>query len=230
MTSEDPSAAAAAGGGRRKPRQGSGGSPVGSTLSIVLAVVAVIAGFLILRNLTDDGGSGGSTLAPSGESGAAGSTTSTTFDIGGAVTTTTSTTIPRVTDGATVVVANANSVGGSAGRMSKTLETAGYTMGSPVNASTGAQDATIVYFDATVATAEAVAQSVGIDMGCITVEPVPTPPPTEDGTLAGAGVLVVLGDDQADKTLEELAAGCVTTAAAPAVSGSSDSTTTTTTG
>ncbi len=222
MTNEDPSAASAIGGGGRTPRQGAGGSPVGSTLSIVLAVVAVVAGFLILRNITDDGPGGGAD-GSSGEPVSSESVTTTTFDVGN-TTTTTSTTIPRTVEGATVVVANGNSIGGSAGRMSKTLDTAGYTTGSPVNAKS-TLDATVVYFDASVTSAEAVARSVGIDLGCVEVLAVPTPPPTESGTLGEANVLVVLGNDQADKTLEQLAEGCAAAtvnAEPPAVSGSED--------
>ncbi len=225
MTNEDPSAAAATGGTGRTPRQGSGGSPVGSTLSIVLAVIAVVAGFLILRNITDDGGSSDDgTGAEVGEPVTTGALPTTTFDIAG-TTTTTTTTIPRVTEGAIVVVANGNSVGGSAGRMTKTLETVGYMTGDPVNA-TVTIDESIVYFDASNASAEPVAQSVGIDMGCVDVAAAPTPPPTDDGTLGEAGVLVVLGNNEADKTLDEMAIeGCGVTPAAteaPEVSGSSE--------
>ncbi|MGI9644842.1 MAG: LytR C-terminal domain-containing protein [Ilumatobacteraceae bacterium] len=222
MTNDDPSAGAAATGGTgRTPRQGSGGSPVGSTLSIVLAVVAVVAGFLILRNITDDGGSGeASSGVEIGEPVTTGANPTTTFDVGG-TTTTTTTTIPRVTEGAIVVVANANTVGGSAGRMTKTLETVGYMMGDPVNATVTLDDS-LVYYDASNASAEAVAQSVGIDMGCLDVAAAPTPPPTSDGSLGEAGVLVVLGNNEADKTIDEMAiAGCGATEA-PAVSGSSD--------
>jgi len=222
MTNEDPSAAAAVGGGGgRTPRQGSGGSPVGSTLSIVLAVIAVVAGFLILRSITDDGGSGGDAGGTStGEPVTTEAITTTTFDVGN-TTTTTTTTVPRVTEGATVVVGNGNSVGGSAGRMSKTLELVGYTMGEPVNASVKIDD-TVVYYDATVTSAEAVALSVGIDMGCVDVLVVPTPPPTDSGTLGEANVLVVLGNNQVDMTIEELAEGCTVVVEAPAVSGSDE--------
>lgn len=220
MTNEDPSGAAAVGG--RTPRQGSGGSPVGSTLSIVLAVLAVVAGFLILRNITDDGGgsAGGDAAGSTGEPVTSDAITTTTFDVTD-TTTTTSTTIPRVTEGATAVVANGNSIGGSAGRMSKTLELVGYTMGAPVNANVTLDD-TIVYFDASITSAEAVAQSVGVDMGCVDVLPAGTPVPTDSGSLGEAGVLVVLGNEQADKTIEEMAEGCIVAVDAPAVSGSEE--------
>jgi hypothetical protein len=108
-----------------------------------------------------------------------------------------------VTEGATVVVANANTVGGSAGRMSKTLEVVGFTMGEPVNA-TETLDDSIVYYDTSVAAAQAVAESVGVIMGGVVVEAVPTPPPTGDGTMGDGSVLLMLGNNEADKTLEEL--------------------------
>lgn len=220
---------------RRPPRQGMGSSPAGSTLSIVLAVVAVVAGFLILRNITDDGGSTSSgDLSDIGVPDAPQTTladpTNTTSPL---PTTTTTTTIPRVTEGATVVVANANTVGGSAGAMTKSLELAGYTMGEAVNGTGPNIDDSIVYYDSTVAAAQDVANSVARDMGGLAVLPVPTPPPTESGTLDGAGVLVMLGNNEAGKTLEQLAgsaaAGATTdgaTSEAPAVSGSDDATTT----
>ncbi len=226
MSNDDPSSSAAVGGGGRTPRQGAGGSPVGSTLTIVLAVVALVAGFLILNNITDDGGSGSSAAPGVDEPVGTDAVTTTTQLVDINETTTTTTTLPpRVTDGATVVVANGNSIGGSAGRMSRTLETVGYTMGTPVNATVTVDDS-IVYYDPGVAAAEAVAQSVARDMGCVDAEPAPTPPPTEDGTLGEGGVLVVLGNNQADKTIDEMALeGCGTepvTGEAPAPSGSED--------
>jgi len=224
MSNEDPTGGQ---GTRRAPRQGVGGSPVGSTLSIVLAVVAVVAGFLILRNITDDNesGTGGAIDVGSG----ADATTTTSDVVGTTVPATTTTVFTPVTEGATVVVANANTVGGSAGRMTKTLETAGFTMGEPTNA-TDTRDESIVYYDPSVAAAQAVAESVGVVMGGLVVEPVPTPPPTNDGTMGDGSVLVMLGNNQADKTLEELNPADETpaTGTSPAPSGGTESTTTTT--
>ncbi len=223
MSNEEVVTGGNAGPVRRNPRQGVGGSPVGSTLSIVLAVVAVIAGFLILRNLTQEDSSAISSGDPSEQVGGANSTT-TTIDVG--VTTTaalaTTTTVALVTEGAVVVVANGNTVGGSAGRMTETLVGAGYTMGTPVDAGQTIDDS-IVYFDPTNTSAQAVAESVGRTLGNVSVLTVSTPAPTVNGSLGEAGVLVVLGNNQADKTLLQLAgAGGVETAelgSAPAVAG-----------
>lgn len=232
--SNEESMAAAAVASRRVPRQGVGGSPVGSTLSIVLAVVAVIAGFLILRNITDDGGSGsaddGTELIPLD--------TETTVPEGAVVETTvvtvpTSTTIPKVVDGATVAVANANTVGGSAGDMTKTLELEGYTMGSPVNATGPNIDDSIIYYDPTVAASLDVANSVARDLGGVSVLTVVSPAPTESGDLGDAAVLVLLGNNEAGKSVAELTAeaadaadeAAVDTAEAPEVAGTDDATT-----
>ena len=233
--SNDESLTSGGAGARRVPRQGMGGSPVGSTLSIVLAVVAVVAGFLILQNITDTGSSSGSGDPGADlEPGAVDSTVPDSSVVGTETTsTTTSTTVAKVTDGATVLVANVNTVGGSAGSMTKTLELAGYTMADPTNGSGPNIDDTVVYFDGTVAAAQDVANSVARDLGNVSVLPVPTPPPTESGELGGAGVLVMLGNNQAGKTIEELQASAATadgpsTAEAPAVAGSDDATADTT--
>jgi len=219
MTNQDPTIPPIGTQSGRSPRQGLGGSPVGSTLSIVLAVVAVIVGFLILNNITG-GGSGdasGGSAAPD--------VTLTPTDTG--LTTTTvpaATTTVLVTQGATVVVANASGVGGSAGRMTDTLSIPGFTMGDPTNATGGQVEESIVYYDPGIAAAQDVANSVAAVMGGLVVETVPSPPPVEGGSLGDAGVLVLLGTNQADKTLEEMSGteateDTVATGTAPDVSG-----------
>jgi hypothetical protein len=189
----------------------------------VLAVVAVVAGFLILRNLTQEDSSVAGSGDPSGQVAAVDATT-TTIDVG--VTTSSeapATTAPPalVTEGAIVVVANGNTVGGSAGRMSETLGTAGYNMGTPVNAGQTIDDS-IIYFDPTNPSAQAVAESVGRTLGNVSVLTISTPAPTENGSLGEAGVLVVLGNNQADKTLLQLAeagGSFIELGSAPAVAG-----------
>jgi hypothetical protein len=223
MTNDDPNAPST-NPPRRSPRQGIGGSPVGSTLSIVLAVVAVVAGFLILNNITDDGGSSPATDVPGADA------TTTTIDTGLGTTLPPTTTEPQiVTEGATVIVANASGIPGSAGRMTDTLALAGFTMGQATNATSGQLESSIVYYDPGIAAAQDVANSVARLMGGLTVETVPSPPPIDGGSLGDAGVLVMLGTSEADQTLEQLAgpaADDASTVTAPAVSG----TTTTTAG
>lgn len=110
-----------------------------------------------------------------------------------------------VREGATVVVANASRVNGAAGRMTERLTAAGYTMGAATNSTAGQIETTVVYYDAANASAQAVAETVRTDLGGepITVEAIPVPPPIE-GALGDATVLVMMGNDTADKTLEEL--------------------------
>ena len=207
------------GAGRRQPRVGDSGSPVGSTLSIILAVVAVVAGFLILRSIfdDDDGSAGlvapGTTVAGPDTTAADNGTTPTTAA--------TTTTIGRVTS-ATVVVANASGIGGSAGQMKTALEAVGYTTGDATDSSEGQRDTSLVYFARNDAGARATAQSVARDMGGLRVQRMPAEPPVT-GDIGDATVLVMLGTDAAGKTLAELNPTSVT---APTVAG----TTTTTTG
>lgn len=199
---------------RRAPRASDGGAPVSGALAIVLAVVAVVAGFLILRSISDGGDTqldfaGDSSSDDAGADGDDPDTTDVTD--GSAVPTlpTTTTEPPVVTAGASVIVANANGVGGSASSMSRALETGpGFTMVDPVNSSStiGDIEETVIYFDPTVAAAQSVAESLSRVLGGVgTIAPMPDTPPTADGSLNGAGVLLMLGNDKAGQTLAELA-------------------------
>lgn len=134
-----------------------------------------------------------------------GSTTTTA-----AATTTTSaaattTTTPLVVEGATVVVANSSIVGGAAGRMTEELAGAGFTTGTPTNGLDRLEDSIVYYTDA--AGAEDVADSVAGVLGGVEVDAMPDPIPTETGTLDDGQVLVLLGNKQADRTLDELSGG-----------------------
>jgi hypothetical protein len=194
---------------RRSPRSSDGGAPVSGALAIVLAVIAVVAGFLILRSISD-GGDNQLDIEP--EDGAAGAPDGSTSTVPSSVTSvivTTTTTAPITTDGATVVVANANGIGGSAATMSRALESGpGFTMGEPMDASdaTGDLETTVIYFDPAQPAAQAVASSVDSALGGgTTILPLPAgTPPVASGDIGGAGVLVMLGLDKAEKTLEEL--------------------------
>ena len=215
MSHEDPDAPVTPTPSRRSPRQGVGGSPMGSTISIVLAVVAVIVGFLILNNITDDGPSAGD-----GESTPLDSTPDdTTGNTVAENTTTTTTEPPFVTEGATVVVATASGIPGSAGRMTTELATLGFVMAEATNSTQSGLTASLVQYDPTIAAAQAVAESVARSMGGLTVEPVPTPAPIEGGSLNGSGVVVLLGTDEADKTIAQLSAPGASVTPAPDVSG-----------
>ncbi len=196
----------------RRPRVGDGGAPVTGALAIVLALVAVVAGYLILNSISDGGDAALDFPAADGTGSSSGGASDTTVDPSATTvpgTLATTTTVPAiVTEGADVIVANANNVGGSAGQMKRALETGpGFTVVDAVNASSsvGTLDESVIYFDATNAQAEPVANSLAEVLGGVsTVAPLSGTPPTEDGDMRGADVLLLLGNDKAGKTLEEL--------------------------
>lgn len=117
----------------------------------------------------------------------------------------TTTTVPMVVEGATVVVANSSIVGGSAGRMTDQLARAGFTTGAATNGIDDLEDS-VVYYTADDG-AQPVAESLAAKLGGVEVAPMPTPVPTESGELDGGQVLLLLGNNQADRTLEELSGG-----------------------
>lgn len=172
------------------------------TFTIILALVAVVLGVIILRSIGDaDGGSGAGPVA----------TTTTVPEVDPTETSepavTQPTVPPLVFEGATVVVANANRVNGSAGAMSRDLDAAGFTVAGAVNAAVeiGQLELTVVYYDASSEAARLVADSVNRVMGGdASVAPLPSTIPTEGGQLVGQ-VLVLLGNDKGGKSLAELA-------------------------
>lgn len=117
----------------------------------------------------------------------------------------TATSIELVTEGATVVVANASIVGGSAGRMTDQLATVGFTTAEPTNATEKVLDSVVHHTDDD--GAQEVAESVAEALGGVAVEPLPEEAPVEGGDLGDATVLLLLGDNQADRTLDELQGG-----------------------
>lgn len=114
--------------------------------------------------------------------------------------------VTYVTEGATVMVTNASRIDGGAGRMSERLGAVGFQMVAPGNYTLGQLDVTKVYYDAANPTAKAVADSLqaALGGGSIEVLELPVPPPVDSGTVNGAGVLIAMGNDTADKTLDEL--------------------------
>lgn len=224
---------------RRSPRVGDGGAPVSGALAIVLAVVAVVAGFLILRTISDSGTDSADFPEP-----AAGSTsgdapdddTTESTDPGESVPTLPAPTTlpPIIVDGASVVVANANGQSGSASAMSRAIEAgAGFEVVDPTNASSTIPDLdeTVIYYDPDTPAAQDVANSLARVLGGVgSVSPLPETPPTSDGSLNGAQVLLMLGKDKANQTLEQLApdvaagSGNVVTVTNPDPSGTTDTT------
>lgn len=115
---------------------------------------------------------------------------------------TTTTEVPAiVTEGATVIVANASSVNGSAGRMSELLAAEGFDMGTPTNSTEGTLGASKIYYiddEAALVVAESLVRVFG---GVIQLIEMPTVPPVSSSDIGDAGVLVALGDDFADQLL-----------------------------
>ncbi|NQY56300.1 MAG: LytR C-terminal domain-containing protein [Ilumatobacteraceae bacterium] len=106
----------------------------------------------------------------------------------------------------TVIVANANIDDGSAGRMADALSLAGFTTGAPVTASEKI-DRSVVFYVNTDGAAET-ARQVGKAMGGLPVLSLLDDKVwTESGTLDGGTVLVLLGQNEADRTLAELTGG-----------------------
>ena len=108
--------------------------------------------------------------------------------------------------GSTIIVANASGVGGSAGRMSDLLEAAGFTVGTPTNSTAQASES-VLYYDEAGANAAVIkvdADALAATLGGLTVLAAPADVPTDSGSLDG-DILLVLGTNEADKTLAELA-------------------------
>jgi hypothetical protein len=210
------------GGSGRPPRVGDSRSPVGSTLSIVLAVIAVVAGFLIIRELTDDDDPSTATgNDPTDESvpdlslPADGSTPPQGTTASGEPVP--STTAAAVRSGATIAVANASGIGGSAAAMSSALTVEGYEgVGEPGNGTGEQLSASVVYYVPADAAAQAVAQTLAADLGGVSVQPMPATRPATSGSTGDATVLLLLGTDAANKSLSELR---TTTVTAPDVGG-----------
>jgi LytR cell envelope-related transcriptional attenuator len=207
---------------REQGRGGDSGSPVGSPFSVVVSLIAVLAGFLALRSIDENDASGsrnegGSTTVPGSSSTVAGVSTTAAAA--------TATEPLRVTEGATVVVANAASASGVAAAMSAELESVGYTMAEPTNSTGENLATTVVYFTDATAQIRSVAESVAGDLGGVEIEPMPTTIPVEDGGSIGtATILVMLGDDLAGDTLSEIADRAEPNVQAPTPSGTTSTT------
>ncbi len=210
---------------RARDTAGSAGSPMGSTAAIVVAVVAVVAGFLILRQIRSDDGGTQSVPDATQTTVPLDTTPSSSIITTPPLPAVTSTTqfVPTV-DGAIVVVANASTVNGAAGVLTTALQGKNFSTAKAANA-TVKQEATTILYDPTNSGALAVAQSLAVILGNPVVQEVPSPAPIEGGVLLdGATVIVMLGSDKANKTLDQMGAPPTTvvggaTTVVPAVGG-----------
>ncbi|MEY3132636.1 MAG: hypothetical protein RLZ29_973 [Actinomycetota bacterium] len=177
---------------------------VNSVLSIAVAVLAVLLGFFILRDLRNDSGLAASEEAAPTED-VASETTLDTMPVQ-------TTAAPVVLTAFKVQIANASGVSGSAGLLTTELQGKGYIVQPAINKSeiTPKQTATVVYY---LLGSEAAAAQVAQELGGVATSPMPTPIPTETGSLGEASVLVLLGTDLAGKPLSIIAGGAATTPA-----------------
>jgi LytR cell envelope-related transcriptional attenuator len=202
----------------------------------LLSIAAVAAGLLLLGSCggdddDDDDSTATTTEAPvisSAPTSAIPETTATTSTVAA-----TPSTVAYLTEGASVMVTNASRVDGAAGRMSERLAAVGFTMVEPGNYSLGTLEVSKIYHDPANPQALAVAESLKAAFGGGEIEilEMGTPPPVDGGDAKGATVLVAMGNDIADKTLEELQGITTTTTAAPetTTADSTESTTASTT-
>lgn len=180
---------------------------MGSIISIILAVAAVLVGLFILRQIDDD--DDGITSPQPNLTDESGSTTpsdGTGPDGSGPPGSTATTAVIDVRAGATVVVANANTTGGSAGQMNDEFRAAGFETGSPVDAA-GAEvqlDRSKVYFTAGNRDSRDVARTAARLLGGVEVARMPEKIPVRGGRIDGE-VLIMLGIQEAGKSLDELA-------------------------
>ena len=123
----------------------------------------------------------------------------------------------------TVIVANGNADNGSAGRMTDALRLAGFSTGEAVNSQDKVAGSIVYYSDAN--GSQDVAVKVAVALGGVDVESLPDPAPTDSGSLDGGGVLLLLGQNQADKTLEELNGGGGSTGGGSSTGGGTTGTT-----
>ena len=178
-----------------------GGGNAGGTIAIVVTVVALILGFVILRRIDDNTGatvSGTTGPISSGD----------VVDTVDPLTTIPATTIaPQVFKGTLVQVANSSRQNGTAGMMTTALQGAGFDMTTAANGTTEPKlDISKVIYKADDPAALAVATTLATILGGLTVEAAGVPIPVETGAwAAGSSVMLLLGNDLAGKTLDQIA-------------------------
>jgi hypothetical protein len=164
--------------------------------------MAVLLGFFVLRDLRNDPSSTATDAETSEEV-----ATETTLEIIPVETTSP----PVVLTAFKVQVANASGVSGSAGLLTTELQGKGYIVQPGINKSeiTPRQTTTVVYY---LLGSEAPAAQVARELGGVATSPMPTPIPTETGSLGEASVLILLGTDIAGKPLGILSSGAASSA------------------
>jgi hypothetical protein len=169
---------------RQRPAPEPRASNVNSVLSIAVAVLAVLLGFFILRDLRNDTSVASPDAVQTDES-ATQETTVETIPVD-------TTAAPVVLTAFKVQIANASGVSGSAGLLTTEMQGRGYIVQPAINKSeiTPKQTVTVVYY---LLGSEAPAAQVARELGGVATSPMPTPIPTETGSLGEASVLILLG-------------------------------------
>lgn len=180
-----------------------GSAPMGSTVAIIVTAIALVLGFLILRKVNDSSSSSTGTVKPNDSA-----IVATTLDptvTAAALVTTPPTTPPLVTTGTKVQVANASTANGAAGAMTTAIGGKGFETAEPANASEKYEKTKILY-NADDTNALPVATSLATLFPGAEVAAQGLPLPTATGAWAeGSAVLLMLGNDFASKTLDEIA-------------------------
>lgn len=185
-----------------------GGGNAGSTIAIVVTAVALILGFIILRRIDDNSG----TVAPSGTTGPVTSDgiVDTIDPLGSTIP---SSTVPQqVFKGTLVQVANASQQNGVAGMMTTALKGAGFDTAEATNGTSEPKlDVSKILYKADDPAALPVATTLAAILGGLNVEAAGVPLPVSSGSWAqGSSVVLLLGNDLAGKTLDQIAGVAVT--------------------
>lgn len=176
--------------------------------SILIGIAVIIGVVLLYKGFGDDesttvAADSSTTTAvtvPEGDTTptSGGSTGSTSSGPSSTIGTASSTTTVAGKDPAsiTVRVANGSPTAGVAGKFTEELSGKGFTTVDAANGSNRNTATTVVYYTGDAkADAEQVAAALGVPATAVAA--MPNPPPTEDGGLNGATVLVVIGVDKA---------------------------------
>jgi len=184
-------------------------APMGSTVAIVVTAVALVLGFLILRKV-NSGPEDASTTPVGSDPGV-----STMLDPTQTTLATTTTTIDLTLT--MVQVANASTTSGVAKQLTTALASIGYSTTTATNSTLSTKLTTSkILYNPDDPNALLIANSLAARLAGIPVEAATGALPVESTTWAnGSSVIVMLGNDLAGKTLDQIAGVTVTGTTAP---------------
>ena len=191
----------------RAPRLGDSRAPFTTAAVLAAAAIAVIAGLVVLRSVTDQRDDTDEVVSVAAT--VVTTTPAATILMSSTTSTssTTTTVVPRPSkSAATVVVANASGLDGSATAMAAELAADGYTTAPVANATGPRLERSIIYYLEADPIARGVAGLLAEQIPTAQTLPMPDSPPL-DRPLAAATVALLLGRDAAGRPLAELQAG-----------------------